>query len=430
MKRTEMNKTHSCGRRIAAVSLSLLLFLTGCSKIESSSQEESSSQLTVSDTISAQNSASYQTSSAQSEADTSSTSAAQTSKKATVTLTAVGDNLIHRQLYTEAGERAGGSGYDFTYLYAHVAEKIAAADIAQINQETVIAPDRAPSSYPCFNSPKELGEEVVRIGFDVVSLANNHSFDQGESGLRSCLNFWKTQDVVTTGAYLNAADLESVAMYEANGVKFGFVAFTDPTNGLKLPSGSELTVLLQSNFESVENKIKQAKKVCDVVVAIPHWGIEYTTQQNESQTMIAQQLADCGADLIIGSHSHCLQPIEMLTSADGREVPVVYSLGNFVSGQQERLRVVGGMVDFAVTYDFETEEVSVDAIDFYPLITHYTGTCHNVCVYLYRDYTKELAAQHGVYSITGKALTFDYIDDLVTSVIDEKYLADDWRPAA
>lgn len=347
---------------------------------------------------------------------------------ATVTLTAVGDNLIHRPIYEQANARANGNGYDFSYPYEHIADKIAAADIAVYNQETVVAPDYQPSSYPCFNSPRELGERMVEIGFDVASLANNHSFDKGESGLKNCLEFWKTQNIVTTGAYLNEEDYNSVAMYEVEGIKFGFVAFTDPTNGLSLPQGSELTVLLQSNFSQIEEKIVQAKQVCDIVVVIPHWGIEYTTKYTDSQAQVAQKLADCGADIIIGSHPHCIQPIEYITSADGREVPVCYSLGNFISGQTERLRLVGGMVDFTITYDFSEDTFTIDDIDFRPVITHYVGGCKEICNYLYADYSAELAAAHGVKTLSGSSLSLAYIEDLVTSTIDEQYLADDWKP--
>lgn len=348
-------------------------------------------------------------------------------KTATVTLTAVGDNLIHRPIYQQAHARANQQGYDFTYPYENIADYIAAADIAIYNQETIVAPDYEPSSYPSFCSPKELGVHMVDIGFDVVSLANNHSFDKGSAGLKNSLEFWDTQDIVTTGAYLNEQDFNTVSFMESNDVKFGFVAFIDPTNGLSLPADSEMTVLLQSKFDQIEAKIKQAKEECDIVIVIPHWGWEYTTQYNDSQAEIAQKLADCGADIIIGSHSHCIQPIETVTSADGREVLVCYSLGNFISGQLERLRVVGGMVDLTITYDFNKKSFNLDDVDFSPIITHYEGGCNNIRIYKFSDYTNDMAQKHGVAAMSGSALSRGYVEDLVTSVIDEKYLADDWK---
>ncbi len=418
--------------RIAAAAVSLLL-LAGCSDAASSAPE-SSSQLTVSDTIAAQSSepiSSEETSSETTSAETESElPQPEVPKKATVTLTAVGDNLIHRPIYQQANERAGGTGYDFAYAYRNVADKIASSDLAIYNQETIIAPDQEPSSYPRFNSPKELGDHMVNIGFDVASLANNHSYDMWESGLKSCLEYWSTKDILTTGAYIDENALEQVSMVEVQGIKFGFVAFTDPDNGLALPQDSKLTVLQQENFELIERKVRQADAECDVVIVLPHWGLEYTTKYTDTQKLIAQKLADCGADLIIGSHSHCIQPIEVITSADGREVPVCYSLGNFISGQTERLRTVGGLVDITLTYDFETQSFTFDDIDFEPVITHYVGGCKEICNYLYRDYSAELAANHGVVTVSeeGKRLSLEYIENLVTSTIDEQYLADGWKP--
>ncbi len=350
----------------------------------------------------------------------------------TLTLTAVGDNLIHRPIYQQAYARGEGETYDFTDTYAHVADKIAAADIAVYNQETLVAPDFEPSSYPRFNSPRELGEHMVNIGFDVASLANNHTYDKGESGLRNTLEFWQTQEIVTTGAFLSKADSLKIPTVEHEGITFGFVAFTDPDNMLSLPQGSKLVVLQQERLEEITDRVRLASLLCDIVVVLPHWGQEYTTKYSDSQHYIAQVLADSGADLIIGSHSHCLQPIETVTSSDGREVPVCYSLGNFISGQTERMRLVGGMVDFVITVDRETKAFTFDDIDFRPVITHYTGNTRNICNYLYADYTEALAQEHGVVGVSdaGKRMSFAYIDDLVTSTIDQEYLADDWRPAS
>ncbi len=415
--------------RLLAALFAISVLLYGCGKIDnavdSGIQSEVSSE-TEADT------------SSDSTADPSDASSAETESieeepvptSTTITVTAVGDNLIHRPIYQQAYARTQGESYDFSYVYRNVADKIAAADLAIYNQETLVAPDYEPSSYPRFNSPRELGEQMVALGFDVASLANNHTYDKGEDGLRNCLEFWQTQNIVTTGAFLSKADSLQIPTYEIDGVTFGFVAFTDPDNMLSLPSDSELVVLQQERMEEITDRIKLADLLCDIVVVLPHWGLEYTTSYTQSQAYVAQILADSGADIIIGGHSHCLQPIEMVTASDGREVPVCYSLGNFISGQTERLRLIGGMVDFTVTVDLQTREFTIDDIDFRPVITHYGASCTDICNYLYADYTKELAGEHGVVGVSdaGKRLTFDYIDELVTSTIDAKYLADDWRP--
>ncbi|HAQ28648.1 MAG TPA: hypothetical protein DCQ76_02640, partial [Ruminococcaceae bacterium] len=107
-----------------------------------------------------------------------------------ISMLSVGDNLIHDGIYEQAKKRSKNGGYDFSYAYKNVASTVAAADIATINQETIIAKSFEPSGYPLFNSPREVGEEVKKIGFDVVNLANNHMLDKGAKGLSEAIDFW------------------------------------------------------------------------------------------------------------------------------------------------------------------------------------------------------------------------------------------------
>ena len=166
---------------------------------------------------------------------------------------AVGDNLIHSKLYEQAKERAGGSGYDFKYLYQNVAEDIKNADIASINQETIIAPSKPPSTYPLFNSPPELGKEVVRLGFDIINIANNHMLDKGSSGLKEAIEFWRSQDgVKMTGAYLNESEMYVPETITRNGIVFGIVGITDTTNGLSLPANWAEILLRRRNRQDSE----------------------------------------------------------------------------------------------------------------------------------------------------------------------------------
>lgn len=140
------------------------------------------------------------------ESNDSQSTTADTREPVSVNILAVGDNLIHGVIYNQAHARSATGGYDFTYAYKNVASTVAAADISIINQETIIDPEKAPSTYPCFNSPTELGDEMVKIGFDVFNIANNHSLDKGESGLRNAIKFWKSKNVVFCGAYLDEED--------------------------------------------------------------------------------------------------------------------------------------------------------------------------------------------------------------------------------
>ena len=237
---------------------------------------------------------------------------APTDTKAPITLRmlSVGDNLIHDGIYEQAKKRAGGDGYDFSYCYARVKDTIASADVATINQETIVAKSYEPSGYPLFNSPQELGQAVVDTGFDVVNLANNHMLDKTAKGLAEAIDFWDGTGLVRTGAYKDAQDLETVEYIEKNGLKIGLVGITQYTNGLVLPSDSPLKYILTSDEATIERKIKAAKAQCDVVLVNVHWGSEYTTTPSQDQRNLAKKMADWGANVIIGHHPHVLQPVE------------------------------------------------------------------------------------------------------------------------
>ena len=142
--------------------------------------------------------------------NTSESTTADTREPVSVNILAVGDNLIHGVIYNQAHARSATGGYDFTYAYKNIASTVASADISIINQETIIDPEKAPSTYPCFNSPTEHGDEMVKIGFDVFNIANNHSLDKGESGLRNAIKFWKSKNVVFCGAYLDEEDYKTI----------------------------------------------------------------------------------------------------------------------------------------------------------------------------------------------------------------------------
>lgn len=336
-----------------------------------------------------------------------------------------GDNLAHSSIVAEASERAGGNGnYDFRGAYTHVKELVSLADIATLNQETVLAKDRKPSGYPRFNTPQQMADALDDLGIDLVTLANNHTFDQGEYGLRTTLEYWQTIDVMTTGAYLNEQDASVIRSIEVNDITFGFVSATEVTNGLSLPKGTELVVFNTKDEEAMQKRIAKAKKLYDVVVVNVHFGVEYTHKPTEYQKEYAQKLADWGADIIVGHHPHVIQPIEWLEREDGGKTLCVYSLGNFLSTQNENYSLVGGALDVTVTKDHVTNEVEITEARFIPLVTHYNPRKREVAVYPFDQYTAELAAKHGMrnYADYSKTFSMEYIDELVHKVIDEEFL--------
>ncbi len=333
---------------------------------------------------------------------------------------AVGDNLIHDTVYEQAEARSS-TGYDFTDAYERIASLIEEPDVAILNQETIISTEHNVSSYPMFNSPVELGEEMLEIGFDVFNIATNHSIDCGEKGLISAINYWKEKKAITTGAYLNKDEFENIPMNEVGGVKVAYLGFTESTNGLSLPDDTEVILVRASEETRIRQRITRAKELADVVIVNAHWGNEYTHEPTDNQRQLAGKMASWGADVIIGTHPHVIQPVEYIQNEDGRKTLVAYSLGNFISAQNRGPRMLGGMLNFEIVKNNTTGRIDFENVKFSGVVTHYGQGCSNIRVYPLASYTEELASNHGVRSKTPD-FSLQYLYDIIEEVIDKQFL--------
>ncbi|WP_035186306.1 CapA family protein [Alteribacter aurantiacus] len=262
-----------------------------------------------------------------------------------VTILGVGDVLISGSIYSDART---DSGFDFTSMFEHVSPIIQQADYALANQETMLGGESLGlSGYPIFNSPKEVGNALKEAGFDMLTLANNHTLDYGEEGVMNTLDHLDHIDMPYVGAYRSSEDKATLRKVDINNISFAFLSYSYGTNGMPVPDGKEYLIsLIDEN--KMESDIKAAKEVADVVVLNLHYGEEYTDFPNEYQTNITSIAAEAGADIIFGHHPHVLQPFEWLRTSDGRDVFVAYSLGNFISGQEGVERRIGGMAQVTV----------------------------------------------------------------------------------
>lgn len=356
----------------------------------------------------------------------------------TVSLLAAGDNLIHSSLYKQAYRYAaakGVDGYDFAPLYEQVAALIEAPDIAILNQETPIAGAiAAPSTYPMFNSPVELGRHMVDIGFDVFNHANNHILDKGEKGVLATLDFWDTlPEATVVGAYRDEADRDNIRTREAKGVSFSFLGFTYGTNGLTLPEGSSVQVIRNEDEARIEAQVKAADALSDIVVVSIHWGTEDSHTITDAQRILAQKMVDWGADIILGTHPHVLQNVEFLTrEADGFKALVVYSLGNFISAQSRPDNLIGGLLDFDVTKTWHEDgsaTLAVTRAGMIPVVTQYEASYANVRVIPVASYTEELARAHGLRAKHPK-FSLAYVEQVLRDNIDPAFLPEELRNAA
>lgn len=321
-----------------------------------------------------------------------------------VRLMAVGDNLIHDVIYQQAAARGSGGYHDFGPVYRQIAPIVAKADIAVINQEVPVASDLYPlSSYPAFNSPKELAGQVEGLGFNVVSYANNHMYDKGSAGLAESKRVFDALPSVTVAGIYERGSYDDIPIREENGIRFAFLSYMEMTN---VGSSGDTCGIYLKDEKTIRRQMELARQQADFIVVNVHWGAEGSDTPNAYQKEEAQKLADWGADLILGHHPHVLQPIAELTAADGRQVPVIYSLGNFVSAQKGNYNMAGGFLDCTVVLDMKTGETRVEGLSFIPTVTQFGSRFSNLHIVPFADWSESQAAAHG---LAGNGFSYQFV---------------------
>jgi poly-gamma-glutamate capsule biosynthesis protein CapA/YwtB (metallophosphatase superfamily) len=271
--------------------------------------------------------------------------------KTSATLEAVGDVLLHNNVYNKA---KNNNTYDFKPMFEEVKPYLSNADITIANSESIVGgEDIGVSTYPSFNSPYEIADALKDAGVDIVSMANNHTLDRGADAIHNAHSYWDNLGILYTGSYDSQEDKDKIRIIEKNNIKFSFLSYTYGTNGIPVPKGKEYFVNL-INEEEIKKDIQEAKKISDVVVVSLHFGNEYERMPNDFQKKIAQLCADEGANIIIGHHPHVLQPVEWIDGANGNKAIVIYSLGNFISAQYGDYKDIGGI--FKITVEKEEKD--------------------------------------------------------------------------
>ena len=286
-----------------------------------------------------------------------------------VSLFAVGDALIHDAVYKDAKtEEIGADGYNiynFKPMLEYIAPLAKSHDLSFYNQETIIGgKNLGLSNYPMFNSPDEIGLDMLASGFNIVNLATNHTMDKGVKGATYSANFWEKQDAYVTGSYTSEEKRNNIQIKEKNGITYAVLGYTYGTNGLPVPKGYEYLVNVwsvngensyQEYKETVKQDIQKVRDKVDLLIVSMHWGNEYTHIPTWYEQDAAQFLADQGVDIIIGTHPHVIQPIEYIN-----KTLVIYSLGNFISSQNEENTRVGMMVSLDVNKHVENDTTTIE----------------------------------------------------------------------
>lgn len=245
-----------------------------------------------------------------------------------VRLLFAGDAMCHSPQISAARQPDGS--LDFRGSFAAMKPYFDRADISVVNLETTLSPDARYSGYPAFASPAEYAEALAWVGADVALLANNHCCDRRAGGLHSTIATLDRLGVAHTGAFADADDYERnrVLRLERNGVRLALLNYTYGTNGIPVPQGCVVNLI---DTVRMASDLERAAEGADCVIACMHWGEEYSRRPSREQRQLARFLHRHGADVVVGSHPHVVQP----ATADGESV-TIYSLGNFVSNQRKR----------------------------------------------------------------------------------------------
>lgn len=347
-----------------------------------------------------------------------------------ISLIMVGDALIHNSVYRDANRLANYKGYDFKPQIKLIKEKVTGYDIAYYNQETILGGTSIGlSDYPTFNSPQEVGDAMLDAGFNLVSLATNHTADRGKKGILLSREYWnKQENVQAVGSYSSAEEKQAIEskVLEKNGITYAMLNYTYGTNGMPVENEYLVNVWPTNNkakYESYKEKVKNdilnIRDKVDVLIVAMHWGVEYTHIPTEYEEDMAKYLSDNGVDIIIGTHPHVIQPVKWINNT-----LVFYSLGNFISAQYQNQStctnykcMVGLMSSLEITktvYQGETT-IKIDNIENELIYTYYTNWSRfEVIPFSSEEIKSHLKNYQNVYNTYAKIINSD--DERITTV--------------
>lgn len=284
--------------------------------------------------------------------------------KSQVTILAMGDMIFHQPIVKNY---RSNETYDFTPIFFNISAEINEADIAVANFEGSVNSNRKLSGFPLFNFPKESIYSLKNAGFDLMSTANNHALDTGLEGVAETLAHINDSGMKSFGTL--SKDGEKGIVVEENGIKIGFISFTDTLNGMdSLMRDKEYSVNTFS--QDFENDIKILKEKSDIVIVYPHWGNEYQYHPSDRQLFLKEKLQESGANIILGSHPHVLQRYQ-IEERDNNKFFTIFSMGNALSNQRvEYLKKsgvdTGALVKLVIEKDNIKGETKLKSYGVYP----------------------------------------------------------------
>ena len=303
---------------------------------------------------------------------------------------ATGDFIAHDSVIANA---TTNGGYDFYALMQNMQPYFDAADVRFCNEATPAGGEAfGISGFPIFNAPLQWHDGMEQLGCNVINLGTNHTYDKGEPLVDAMVADWQQRDVLATaGAHRNQAEREQISYFDVGDVTFAFLSYSDYTNE---PVPNDYSLVMYDEA-TASREITEAKENADIVLVSMRWGVEYDSAESSQQQNIARQVVNAGADYVFGHGPHTLQPVETMTSDDGREAVVWYSLGNFLNTQipADTLVSVIGVIDL------DPSDLSIQSIGALPIYSHYEWSA------------EEAAAQNLLARRNLQMYTLDEVDD-------------------
>jgi len=288
-----------------------------------------------------------------------------------IKIAAVGDFLMHMPVVRGAVDPVNGN-YDFKPMLKEISPYFTRADYSLANLETRVAGrERGYSGYPLFNSPSELASDMRQMGIDMVLTANNHSLDMGVKGLLATLDNLDAAGLEHIGTYRSREEREQPFIKDINGIRIGFLNYTQSTNGIPVPPDRSYLVNMIDRDLILADVAKMKESGADFIITCPHFGTEYQRHPDELQKTVALDLLQGGVDVVLGNHVHVVQPMEYIM-LEGRTSPafVVYSLGNFISNQRWRYSDSGIMVNLIIEKGAADEPAALSRVEWLPVWVH------------------------------------------------------------
>lgn len=346
-------------------------------------------------------------------------------------LTIVGDLLFEQPFYDSLEKDKNNTRY-----FSLVKDDFLNDDLSIGNMEVVIGNKNLTSSGTGYNfcAPESIGNLVASLDFEVLSTANNHSYDRARDGINSTIDFFKNNtDIMTIGTAKKKEDLNRNNILTINDIKFGFVAYTLGTN-ITVPEKNRDFISLYRDPTTkkiteeykikMKNDIDNLKNQVDVIISVVHWGKEFTYAPNSEQKELAEYLNSLGVDIIVGSHSHSIQPIEWINGKNKKTL-VYYSMGNFVSADNDISRTgeefdnayqVGLMSKLIVKKD--NENITIENITTEPIVNYYDKDMRNFLLIPFSKYSDDYEKTHYRYN---NNFNKNFIKKMYENVINKEF---------